>query len=138
MPVPVVPPIGVPLVPPMPPVPGVPLVPPAPPVPPLPPGGITVPGGGALQLGSGSGLPTQTSHFSQGLMHEVWGVQRGHAIGSPNFAAVQVGSRRTLTTFPPTGTEQQPKQSHPFGVIRPQLFAQVADWVVGQLRKFSW
>lgn len=101
-------------------------------------GGMTVPGGGRLQLGSGAGFPMQTSHLSQGLRQEGCCVQRGQTFGSLNEPALHEGVRRTLMVCPPDGTAQQPKQSQPLGVMRPQLFAHCWDCMVGQLLKFDW
>jgi hypothetical protein len=90
-------------------------------------------GGGTVegQLGSGLGLPKQTSHFSQVLLHEGLGVQRGHLAGSPKLAAVQVGTSRTAKGWP--GIAQHPKQSHPLGVMLRHLLMQVCGWLVGHM-----
>jgi hypothetical protein len=79
------------------------------------------------------GLPTQISQRSQVLLQAGTWVQGGHALGSPNLAAVQVGTSLIAVGAP--GTKQQPKQSQPLGVMVRQVARQRADWVVGQLLK---
>ena len=77
------------------------------------------------QLAAGAERPTQTSHGSQALKQDFTGVQGSHAEGSPTWAASQVPTFFALepiqTNVPlSAGSSQQPKQSHPFGVMGKQ------------------
>src|SRR5438552_1499696 len=92
--------------------------------------GVGTPPSVLVQLGSSVVLPRQSWQGPQVFMQLVCCVQAGHLVGSPNDAAVQVGSSRIGLSTP--GTAQQPKQSHPFGVMAWQWSMHFCDCVVGQ------
>jgi hypothetical protein len=93
--------------------------------------GVGTPPSVLVQLGSSVVLPRQSWHGPQVFMQLVCCVQTGHLAGSPKDAAVHVASSRIGWATP--GTAQQPKQSHPFGVMAWQWSMHFWDWVVGQL-----
>lgn len=83
-----------------------------------------------MHSGGRSGLPIQISHCAQAFKQLVTGVHALHFVGSLMTSAVHepapLTSEPSQTNFPlPEGNSQQPKQSHPFGVILRQKSRQV-------------